>query len=100
MGEFHQHPDGHVYVRGESATYMDSRKNFEADFGATLPELPPGADDHIYTQGKRHAYMGGGDIIDGGPMPWPEGDKIIARVSEGITAQMDRIERNKTKLTA
>lgn len=90
MGEFHQHPDGLVYVRTANGTYMDTRDNFVADFGVELHPLPDGADDHIYTQSKRHAFMGGGNVIDGGPMPWPEGDAIIAAVAIGLAAQAAR----------
>lgn len=91
MGEFHQHPDGHVYVRGDNGThYVDSRDNFVKDFGVELPPLPAGADDHVYTQSKRHAYMGNGSVIDGGPMPWPEGDQIIGNLTAGLASQNAR----------
>jgi hypothetical protein len=90
MGEFHQAPSGLVYVRGDADTYSDSRENFVADFGLDPPALPPGADEHVYTQGKRHAFMGGDTIIEGGPVPWPFGDQIIAALSAGLTAQAAR----------
>lgn len=91
MNEFHQHPDGFIYVRTDAGTYADTVVNFLADAGlSALPPLPAGADDHIYRQGKRHAYMGDGTVIAGGPMPWPEGDTIIARYSQLKLAQMNR----------
>jgi hypothetical protein len=92
MGEFHQHPDGHIIVIGDAGTYVDSRANFETDFGTNLAgaPMPDGADDHIYTQDKRHCFMGGGNVIAGGPMPWPEGDQIIAAVEAGLAAQAAR----------
>jgi len=65
-----------------------------ADFGATLPAMPEGADDHIYTQGKRHAFMGDGNIIEGGPMPWPDGDRIIGAIQLGLAAQAARRQAN------
>jgi len=88
--EVHQHPDGFVCVRTPLGTYIDTPENFVADFGATLPAMPQGADDHIYTQGKRHAFMGDGNIIAGGPMPWDVGDTIIANVTAGLANQAAR----------
>jgi len=90
MGEFHQHPDGLVFVRTDSANYADNADNFAIDAGVTLPELPPGADERVYSQGKRHAVTGGGKIIEGGPMPWPLGDQIIASVSVLLAAKAAR----------
>jgi hypothetical protein len=89
--EIHQHPDGHVYVRTDRGTYADAAANFALDSGKTLPTMPAGADDHIYTQGKRHCFMGDGNVIAGGPMPWPEGDAIIASISVLLTTQAKRI---------
>jgi hypothetical protein len=88
--EVHQHPDGFVCVRTQLGTYIDTPENFVADFGATLPAMPQGADDHIYTQGRRHAFMGDGNIIAGGPMPWPDGDRIIDEVKVALEAQAAR----------
>src|SRR4051794_17777583 len=90
--EVHQHPDGLVCVRTALGTYIDTPENFAVDFGATLPAMPEGADDHIYTQGKRHAFMGDGNIVAGGPMPWPDGDRIIAEVGAGLARQAARRE--------
>ena len=90
MSEVHQHPDGHIYVRASDGIYIDSPSNFQSDFGVDLPTLPAGADEHIYTQGRRHCFMGGGDVIEGGPMPWPEGDDIIASITDGLAAQSAR----------
>jgi len=37
------HPDGYVRVNeGESTVYLDTRENFELDFGQALPALPEG----------------------------------------------------------
>lgn len=88
MGEFHQHPDGFIYVRAEDgALYADTKENFVSDAGLTLPALPDGADDHIYTQDRRHAFMGNGNVIEGGPVPWDWGDAVIARVPQLLAAQ-------------
>lgn len=91
MGELHQHPDGYVYVRTAGKTYGDTKANFELDAGLTLSALPAGADERVYAQDKRHASMGGGNIVDGGPMPWPLGDLAIANISALLTAQAARI---------
>lgn len=91
MGAFHQHPDGIIYVRGVQATYSDTLANFIADFNIVPPALPAGADDHIYMQGRRHAYMGAGNIIAGGAMPWLQGDAIIAALDAGLAAQAARL---------
>lgn len=98
MAEFHQHPDGIIYVRSDYISYSATRENFVIDFGVELPELPAGADEHIYTQDKRHCFMGGGDVIDGGPMPWPEGDAIIANLDKAINSQYSRFEPYKPDL--
>jgi hypothetical protein len=90
MGELHQHPDGNVFVRTDAGNYADSAGNFATDAGVTLPVLPLGADERIYSQDKRHAFMGGGNIIDGGPMPWPLGDQIIANVAAALAAKSAR----------
>ena len=90
MAELHQHPDGWVYVRTPDGTYMDRPENFAADFGVALPPLPEGACERIYTQGRRHALMGDGNVIAGGEMPWPLGDLIIRQASEALQAQRAR----------
>lgn len=90
MAEFHRNPDGLVIVRTAAAIYIDTVDNFAADFGVELPALPAGVDDHVYTQGRRHAFMGAGDVVDGGPMPWLLGDTIIAAVGDGLAAQAAR----------
>jgi len=89
--ELHEHPDGYVYVRAGGVTYADTAENFVADFSETLPPMPAGADDHIYTQDRRHAWMGDGNVIEGGPIPWPQGDRIIANLAAGIAAQDARL---------
>jgi hypothetical protein len=91
--EFHQHPDGKIFVRTDYGTYSDTPENFEADFGVTLPTLPPGAIERIYTQGKRHAiHDDEGNVIAGGPMPWDFGDQVISSIETGMTAWTQRQE--------
>lgn len=90
MGEFHRHPDGHIFIRSPVGTYMAQPEDFHADYGVALDPLPEGANEQIYTQGKRHAFMGDGNVIEGGPMPWPEGDALIADVQRGLDAMTAR----------
>ena len=81
----HEQPEGRVVSRQPGgATYNDTRENFLADFGVTLPALPAGADERIYIPGERHTLQGGGNVIEGGPMPWPLGDQIIQGVDEAL----------------
>lgn len=90
MAEFHRHPDGLVYVRGASAEYVDTPEHFQVDFGVTLAALPAGANEQVYSQGRRHAFMKDGSVVDGGSMPWSAGDAIIAGLAAGIAAQVVR----------
>jgi hypothetical protein len=89
--EFHQHPDDLVYIRTDAGIYADTTENFLRDFGRPLPELPPTAIERIYVQGVRHAISDGANIIEGGPMPWPLGDEIIALVDRLISKQTTRL---------
>lgn len=82
MRMFHQHPDGLVYVRTDAGTYGDTRENFRADYGKDLPPLPSGVTERIYEPGKRHALVANSSVVDGGPMPWQQGDDVIARWSD------------------
>jgi hypothetical protein len=52
--------------------------------------LDAGLSERIYDQGVRHAVMNGHDVVGGGPMPWPEGDTIIASIGRLIAAQEAR----------
>jgi hypothetical protein len=91
MGEFHQHPDGEIWIRnGNGNNYHDTPENFARDFGEAAPALPAGANEQIYTQGQRHCFMGGGNIIAGGNMPDPQLDAVIARVADGLAARANR----------
>jgi hypothetical protein len=89
--EVHQHPDGFVFVRTSEGVYGDTPENFAKDFSVMLPPLPEGADERIYTSNTRHAIMSQErGVIDGGPIPWPLGDEIIAKIETGLQAQKNR----------
>jgi hypothetical protein len=76
--QVHQHPDGTLRVSTQAGAYADSLENFASDYGAPFPALDAGLTERIYDRGVRHAVMNGHDVVGGGPMPWPEGDAIIA----------------------
>jgi hypothetical protein len=88
--QVHQHPDGTLHVRTQAGAYADSLENFAGDYGAPFPALDAGLTERIYDQGVRHAVMNGHDVVGGGPMPWPEGDAIIASIGRLIAAQEAR----------
>jgi hypothetical protein len=83
-----------VYVRTSHGTYADTTANFSADSGKTLPDLPAGANERLYVQGRKHPLMGDGNVVDGGPLPWALGDQIIASVDALIAAQATRRAAN------
>jgi hypothetical protein len=88
--QVHQHPNGTIRVRTQAGAYADSRENFAGDYGAPFPALDAGLTERIYDQGVRHAVMNGHDVVGGGPMPWPEGDAILASIGRLIAAQEAR----------
>ncbi len=88
--QVHQHPDGTIHVRTQAGAYADSLENFASDYGGPFPALDAGLTERIYDQGVRHAVMNGHDVVGGGPMPWPEGDAIIASIGRLIAAQEAR----------
>lgn len=92
MPILHQHPEGMIFVRTEHGHYGETPNNFKADHGAALPPLPKGITERIYEPGKRHALVRGTDVVDGGPMPWPEGDAIIAKGKDLLARQQDRAD--------
>ena len=94
MCEVHQHPDGLVYIRlgRDDVHYVDTPINLSIDSGVTLPELPLWAIERIYTQNKRHTIHGENGLIEGGPMTWDLGDKLIEMLPDLLLKQKRRIE--------
>jgi hypothetical protein len=91
MGEYHQFRDGNIAVRHDDESfYLDTADNFVADGGPPPEPLEFDGDERIYTQGKRHAIQKDGNVVGGGPMPWPEGDEIIANLAAYQSAQQAR----------
>jgi len=95
MPSVEHNPDGLVYIRADNINifYGDTLENFELDFGQPFPPLPEGIAQRGYYQGKRHSLLdANNNVIDGGPMPWPEGDYLITQMDAGIAAQKTRRE--------
>lgn len=93
MNTVQQHPDGLVYVRTASQTYVDTPANFTSDFSLTLPALPAGKNERIYDQGMRHTLAGSdafGAHVSGDVMPWPLGDQAIAGIVAALAKQAIR----------
>jgi hypothetical protein len=88
--QVHQHPDGTIRVRTQAGAYADSLENFAGDYGVPFPALDAGLTERIYDQGVRHAVMSGHDVVGGGPIPWLDGDTIIASIGRLIAAQEAR----------
>ena len=72
-----QQHGGTIYVRIDGDTYMETPENFADDYGSPMPSLESSFDERVYEPGKRHALAFENSVIDGGEMPWPEGDAII-----------------------
>jgi hypothetical protein len=91
IAEVHHHPDGWIYVRTPAGTYRDTAANFALDWkGEAFPHLPSHATERVYRQGVVHTIKDDVSVLDGGPVPWPLGDKIIAAFDKLIAAQKAR----------
>jgi hypothetical protein len=74
--------DGFVSLSSGDARYADDLANFKVDYGRDFPGLPQGIDERVYQPGVCHALKRDCSVIDGGPMPWSQGDAILAKVRE------------------
>lgn len=66
-----------IIITTDAGSYNATPEEFAAD-GGTLPALPEGITGRVYRPGRSHALKQGDDVIDGGPMPWPEGDAVMS----------------------
>jgi hypothetical protein len=55
-----------------------------------VPMMPAGFDQRVYEQGKCHALKVGTDTLDGGPMPWVEGDALLKEVPKLLELRAQR----------
>lgn len=93
MLNFHQHPDGLIFVRGETEIYSDTLENFEVDYGQALPGLPEGMTERFYEPGIRHFFYDGHTALPD-KMPWPWGDTVIDSLPALLAMQVARQEKS------
>ena len=71
--------------------YRDSLANFALDYGSAAPALVHPKSHRVYIQGVRHSsHAEEHGQTYGGPLPWPEGDAIIAALPTLLTKQTAR----------
>lgn len=94
MSYLYQHPDGLITVHlDEQRSIALPADIFRQHYGKAAPTLPAGITAREYEPGKHHSLKNGSDIVGGGPVPWPEGDAIIARAPALIAAEKTRAEK-------
>jgi len=100
MRMVHQISDGTIWLRTDQGNYGGTPEEIKAECGKELPPLPEGITERVYEPGIRHALSANNSVVDGGPMPWPEGDDMLASYSELAAkrakrekADSDKIER-------
>ena len=92
MPNFHQHPDGIIFVRGDLQVYQDTPENFEADYGQPPPPLPDGMTERFYEPGVRHFFYNGHNALPV-KMRWL-GDNVIASLFALLEVQSARNSAN------
>ena len=91
MGEYHLRKDGTIAIRvSDDVFYFDTVANFILDGGPAPAALEFEADERIYTQGVRHALHKNNNVVGGGPLPWPDGDSVIASLNDLLTTKNTR----------
>jgi len=79
MAMVQQTADGWTWVRDDQHhNYGETADLFEQDTGKPPPVLPAGINERVYFVGRYHAFKHDGNVVNGGPMPWPGGDALIA----------------------
>jgi len=96
---FQHHPDGWVYVRGESETYCDTPANFATDLGGAYEGLPDGYISRIYIPETRHVLSDGTNEV-AKTIPWTDGDTYIAALDTLLENQAAREEAATTETTS
>ncbi len=81
---------GVIWVRTDSGTYSGNEREFESESGESMPALPANVTERVYEPDQRHALMSGNDVVDGGPLPWPDGDAILAQADKLLQRQSNR----------
>lgn len=89
MPQVHQRPDM-IYVRTDGGTYSGTAEELSTDYALAVPPLPANITERLYEPGVRHALLSGENVVDGGPLPWTQGDVLIANAATAIAAQAAR----------
>lgn len=89
MNHLHQHPDGFIYLRTDAGIYRATLAEFEQDYGMPFPALPDGFTERYYKPGAKHNVQNERGV-EGQPLPWPEGDAILAAFDVLMTKQQAR----------
>lgn len=89
MKHIHQHPDGVIYLRTDRGIYMATPTEFEQDYGSPFPALPDGFTERYYRPGEKHNVQNARGV-EGQPMPWSEGDAILAAIDDLLAKQTAR----------
>lgn len=84
MTEFHHHPDGIIYLRGDGEAYAATLDSFTADLASCgLPAydgLPAGTRERRYLGAGAHFLYTADTQEDGGD--WPAGDAYLAALTD------------------
>jgi hypothetical protein len=75
----------------DKLTYVDTMENFALDSGYVMEKTVQDST-RQYEQDVRHCFTDGKNIIQGGPVPWEDGDAILADIERLLLAQHDRLE--------
>ena len=81
-----------ISLHNRERNYNGTRAEFERHYGKRLPDLPEGIEHRLYEPGKCHALSANCNVLDGGPMPWAEGDAALAVIDNLIAKQHDEAE--------
>lgn len=93
MSQFHEHPDGWVYVRTPNGTYVDTRENFIVDFKWQFEPTPTGCVERLYDDSGDGAHRLMDDKSNhhwNGDIPWAFGDRAIAAIETLLQTQKER----------
>jgi hypothetical protein len=79
-----------VHVRTDGGTYSGTPEELSTDYEIAVPPLPADITERLYEPGVRHALLAGESVVDGGPLPWTQGDVLIANAGAAIAAKAAR----------
>jgi hypothetical protein len=92
MKQIQIHPDNLVIIREDGEVlYLDSKENFELDYGTSLETLPEGWNERLYIQGMYNRLCNQftqQTSFDS----WTQGEDILDNVQNIIDAKTARLE--------